>query len=351
MPAGHALRRGLGTVIDMEYLYCPLVTVGILVPGSVCSTAYRYCTWYILYSSERLKSSLDFEGDLMLLICGTAAMCALASPLRLASPNMKVGDETSRLPNPMDSFSGAAVPFSSLGGAGGGSTANANALSGLTGNMVRTKELRARQRRSDNPAKKSSPHNTGAAALAPATKGGLTGQARYSQSLTRTENAAQTTSTYGYVPARYLPNPKDVYSGGAVPFAPLGGAGGGSTANVDALIGMTGSTTANALSKKEIEHPSELHVAHVDASTATDSTIARNLAAARKMAVDRATTGASSDTSTDELCAVDDVLLARVDGELADEVAQLRAENQRLEAEVARLRDAIQCFVDVVNDA
>ena len=69
------------------------------------------------------------------------------------------------------------------------------------------------------------------------------------------------------------------------------------------------------------------------------------------MAVDRATTGASSDTSTDELCAADDVLLARVDGELSDEVAQLRAENQRLEAEVARLRDAIQCFVDVVNDA
>ena len=97
--------------------------------------------------------------------------------------------------------SGAAVPFSALGlGAGGGSTANEASYRGMTG----------------------APPPGGGGQISP---NALATASRRD----RTSRLAAANAPLG-----------DRYSGGAVPFAPLGTGGGGSTANVAAYSGMTG---------------------------------------------------------------------------------------------------------------
>jgi hypothetical protein len=127
-----------------------------------------------------------------------------------------------------DKYCGGSVPFAPVGSAGGGSTANAAALSGRTGAVYPgpTKPARA----SSIP---SSSLGSGSSTNSPV----LDGTGAIVSSAT-TRRARRRDETAGALGERAVGG--DKYCGGAVPFAPIGTAGGGSTANAAALSGRTG---------------------------------------------------------------------------------------------------------------
>ena len=152
-----------------------------------------------------------------------------APACRLARPMMKLADQDpdrdetvrraeSQLPIG-DRHSGGSVPFAPLGTAGGASTANKDALSGRTGHLVVPNQAPAED----------------AAAVDPTELDAEASASASSEDAMPGSGRDQTARTAG----SRLPS-GDRYSGGAVPFAPIGTGGYGSTANGDSFRGMTG---------------------------------------------------------------------------------------------------------------
>ena len=152
---------------------------------------------------------------------------APAAP-RLAAPVMQ-------LPGQVDPKTGGAVPFAPLGTGGGGSTATGAALGGVTGHIKHQRSKARAAHLDPNVLTDSS-----ADVLRESQRGAAAERAAARAARAKAEAKAPPQPPASLASASSALGQVDRKTGGAMPFAPLGTAGGGSTASGASLGGVTG---------------------------------------------------------------------------------------------------------------